>query len=57
MTMNMNHIVMGYEGKVDMLRAVFGSEKSDRPSPKPTPNAIRDFARTHNAVTKARKKS
>jgi hypothetical protein len=51
-TMDMNNIVLGYEGKLDMLKACFGSSDDKGKKPKPSANELRSFAQTHNAVTK-----
>jgi hypothetical protein len=52
--MNMNNIVLGHQGKVEMLKAVFGSA-DDKPGKKVTAHEIRNFAATHNAVTGRKK--
>ncbi|QIG76751.1 hypothetical protein EVC29_050 [Rhizobium phage RHph_Y52] len=53
--MNMNNIVLAYHGKVDMLKAIFGSEEDRKKTP-PSANEVRSFAKTHNAVIAAGKK-
>lgn len=46
---DVNMIVLAYEGKVEMLKACYGSTEK-RPAIQPTANDIRDFAATHNAM-------
>lgn len=55
---SMNTITLAYEGKVEMLKAIFGSadDKPSKPKPKPTAKQLKNFAKTHNAVEKATKK-
>lgn len=54
---DMTSIVLAYEGKVEMLKAVFGSSDDKKPpKAKPSAKKLKTFAKTHNAVTKAKNK-
>lgn len=43
-------IETAYRGKVNMLQAIFGSGEKDKPKKKASPDELRSFAKTHNAV-------
>jgi hypothetical protein len=44
-------ILLAYEGKVEMLKAIFGGGEPEKP--RPSALDLRTFARTHNALRSA----
>ena len=52
--MSIVSIVKGYEGKIEMLKAIFGSS-DDKPKKKPSADELKSFAKTNNAVRKKTK--
>lgn len=50
--MNVNNIILGFEGKTDMLKACFGSSDDKPKKKKPTANDIKSFVATNNALRK-----
>lgn len=47
---DVNYIAAAYEGRLNMLKAIFGSGEDKKP---PSAVEIRNFARTHNALFRA----
>lgn len=54
---DMNAIVLAYEGKVDMLKAIHGDTDKEKGTQKrkPSPDDFRDFAADHNAMFRAQR--
>lgn len=51
MRTDVNYIVAAYEGRLEMLKAIFGSSGEDKKPPSAV--ELRNFARTHNALFRA----
>lgn len=56
MSADINSILVGYRGKIDMLKACFGSSDEDDKPEAPKQLDFKSFTKAHNTMIKSQKK-